>query len=125
MVQKSIKDYISNLRKVNGIIVTFASLMLNQIMLLDTSGNIYFDLIKQIESDWTAVPFVEIVIDPYSCPADTEPVFSNTWGGTREGCIIQSGSSNYRVETKEWYNRFHAEFGLECDEVTYTEPPVE
>jgi len=72
---------------INVTIITLSSIMLNRVNVVNEFSTVNLDVVEQIESDWVAVPFVEIVIDENDCPADTEAVFSKTWGGTEEGCL--------------------------------------
>ena len=45
-------------------------------------------IIKQVVSDWTALPFVDLVVADEKCPKDYEPLFRRTWRGTNKGYVV-------------------------------------
>ena len=46
--------------------------------------------IKQIETDWNAIPFVEIKVDSVPCSDDWEDLFSKEWKGIEVYCMTEN-----------------------------------
>jgi len=107
---------------INVTIITLSSIMLNRVKVANELSTVNLDVVEQIESDWIAVPFVDIVIDENACPAETEAVFSKTWGGTEEGCLIQNLFGS-QVITMDEYQRKDRDDRPQCG-VIFATPPV-
>jgi len=57
---------------------------------------------ESLREDWNKLPFVNVSVTirnatVTSCPAGLEPLWSRTWPGLNEGCVIYSGTTNQTV----------------------------
>lgn len=64
---------------------------------------------ESLREDWNVVPFVNVSVTirnstVTSCPAGLEPLWSRTWPGLKEGCVIYAGTANQTVVDLETAN---------------------
>ena len=59
-------------------------------------------VLEQIKTDWAESPFTNIELvdasDEQVCPTSTKPVFYRTWGGTKDGCLMNASSRDEENE---------------------------